>query len=70
MMSPCKNCSERSPCCHGKCERFAEFRNQLADQKKKQRIETGSEYRRYYFDNNNMKNKLKYIIKQRMKRRG
>ena len=69
MISPCKECLNHSPTCHGKCERYAAYRDQLAEMKKKQRIDTGSEYRRYYFDNNNMSKILKNKIKKRTRRR-
>lgn len=31
---PCKDCPERSPACSDRCERFKEYRDQLAEYKK------------------------------------
>ena len=29
MLSPCQKCTERHPMCHGKCEKYAEFRKEV-----------------------------------------
>ena len=29
MMSPCKDCDERVPNCHSKCDKYKEFRDTL-----------------------------------------
>lgn len=31
MLAPCKDCQDRSPTCHGKCERYAEYAKYCAE---------------------------------------
>ena len=33
-ISPCKDCSERHPICHGSCEKYQEWKNRDQAQKK------------------------------------
>lgn len=42
--APCKNCEERYPACHGKCEKFAEYRREvdrIAAARRKKKLEEG-----------------------------
>ena len=33
MMCPCKDCEERHPACHGKCEKYIEWKKDEAEKK-------------------------------------
>ena len=34
MMSPCKDCPDRHPACHGSCEKYKEWRDKYQAQQK------------------------------------
>lgn len=36
-VSPCKGCKDRSPTCHGECEKYIEFQKQLDYEKEERR---------------------------------
>ena len=37
-VSPCKGCEDRSPKCHGTCEKYLEFTEKLNQEKEERRI--------------------------------
>ena len=40
MISPCKDCKERRPHCHGSCEKYAEFLTELEKKHKQDEVHT------------------------------
>lgn len=38
-MAPCKDCQDREPGCHGKCEKYKEFREALDKENAKRKEE-------------------------------
>lgn len=46
--SPCKGCTERTPTCHGSCERYSKFRRELDEIKAIKNAE--NDYRGYIED--------------------
>ena len=44
MISPCKDCSERSEACHDHCEKFREWKAQLEEAKARERKESENSF--------------------------
>lgn len=62
----CKNCPDRKPGCHGKCERYKQCKAVYEERKKQERIRTGlnaAESKRLYRVNQCRTNKKYYINK-------